>query len=71
MEASTKSTVSCLLPAPEQVKAQDLFLGGVDGLVAGHCGLPFTQTIDGRLWHNPGVIGMPANDGTRGCGSAF
>jgi uncharacterized radical SAM superfamily Fe-S cluster-containing enzyme len=50
--------------APERVKAQDLFLGGVDGLVAGHCGLPFTQTIDGRLWHNPGVIGMPANDGT-------
>src|SRR5262249_35694190 len=26
--------------------------------------LPFTQTIDGRLWHNAGVIGMPAHDGT-------
>ncbi|MDX2265841.1 MAG: metallophosphoesterase family protein [Hyphomicrobiales bacterium] len=35
-----------------------------DGVVAGHCGLPFTRVIHGRLWHNPGVIGMPANDGT-------
>ena len=36
----------------------------VDGVVAGHCGLPFTQRINSKLWHNPGVIGMPANDGT-------
>jgi predicted phosphodiesterase len=36
----------------------------VDGIVGGHCGLPFTEVIDGRLWHNPGVVGMPANDGT-------
>jgi len=32
--------------------------------VAGHCGLPFTQVIGGRLWHNAGAVGMPANDGT-------
>lgn len=37
---------------------------GCDGVIAGHCGLPFTQSIGGRLWHNPGVIGLPANDGT-------
>lgn len=37
---------------------------GCDGIVGGHCGLPFTQVIDGRLWHNAGVVGMPANDGT-------
>ena len=36
---------------------------GVDGIIAGHSGLPFTQQFDGLLWHNPGVIGMPANDG--------
>src|SRR6202035_2162213 len=30
----------------------------------GHGGLPFTQTIDGKLWHNAGVVGMPAHDGT-------
>lgn len=37
---------------------------GCDGIVGGHCGMPFTQVIDGRLWHNAGVVGMPANDGT-------
>lgn len=36
----------------------------VDGVVAGHSGIPFTQIIENRLWHNAGVIGMPANDGT-------
>ena len=49
---------------PSRIKALDLALSGVDGIIAGHCGLPFTQVIDGRLWHNPGVVGMPANDGT-------
>jgi hypothetical protein len=48
----------------ESAKAGDLEVCGADGIVAGHCGLPFTQIIDGRLWHNPGAIGMPANDGT-------
>lgn len=37
---------------------------GCDGIVGGHSGMPFTQVIDGRLWHNAGVVGMPANDGT-------
>ena len=37
---------------------------GVDGMIAGHCGLPFTRIGPHGLWHNPGVIGMPANDGT-------
>ncbi|MEK7246196.1 MAG: metallophosphoesterase family protein [Pseudomonadota bacterium] len=35
----------------------------IEAVVAGHCGLPFSAAVDGRLWHNPGVIGMPANDG--------
>ncbi len=38
---------------------------GYDGVVAGHCGLPFTRTVEGRLWHNSGAVGMPANDGTQ------
>lgn len=46
------------------VKAQELKEAGVDGVIAGHCGIPFTQVIGGRLWHNAGAIGMPANDGT-------
>jgi alkylhydroperoxidase/carboxymuconolactone decarboxylase family protein len=36
-----------------------------DVVIAGHCGLPFNQTIEEKLWLNPGAIGMPANDGTR------
>ena len=37
----------------------------VDVVLAGHCGIPFTVEHEGgRLWHNAGVIGMPANDGT-------
>ncbi|OBX26802.1 metallophosphoesterase family protein [Gelidibacter algens] len=35
-----------------------------DVIIAGHCGLPFYQFNDDYLWLNPGVIGMPANDGT-------
>ena len=38
--------------------------GPVDAVIGGHSGLPFTQVMRSRLWHNPGVIGMPANDGT-------
>lgn len=33
-------------------------------IIAGHCGLPFHQKQDHKLWINPGVIGMPANDGS-------
>ena len=45
-------------------KSRQLDLAGVDGILAGHCGVPFTDVIDGRLWHNSGALGMPANDGT-------
>jgi predicted phosphodiesterase/pyruvate-formate lyase-activating enzyme len=49
---------------PADVKRAELDLAEVDGVIAGHCGLPFTQVIDGRLWHNAGAIGVPAHDGT-------
>ncbi len=35
-----------------------------DVIVAGHCGLPFNEFQEGKTWINPGVIGMPANDGS-------
>jgi len=35
-----------------------------DVVIAGHCGIPFIEKIEQRVWFNPGVIGMPANDGT-------
>jgi len=37
---------------------------GVDCIISGHSGLPFTKIIGDTCWHNAGVIGMPANDGT-------
>jgi len=52
---------------PETEKAAELDAAGpdCDGVIGGHCGVPFTQVLaDGRLWHNAGAIGMPANDGT-------
>ncbi len=49
---------------PTSLKGEEIALSGCDGVIAGHCGIPFSQIVDGRLWHNPGVVGMPANDGT-------
>lgn len=49
---------------PVDLKREEIALSGFDGVIGGHCGMPFTQIIDGKLWHNAGVIGMPANDGT-------
>lgn len=39
---------------------------GADIVIAGHCGIPFAYVADSgaKAWLNPGVIGMPANDGT-------
>ncbi|MDB5571202.1 MAG: hypothetical protein JWN93_2385 [Hyphomicrobiales bacterium] len=50
--------------APERVLSHDIALTGCDGVLAGHSGLPFTRIMQGRLWHNSGALGMPANDGT-------
>lgn len=49
---------------PAEIKRDEIDLANTDGVIAGHCGLPFSQTIDGKLWHNAGVVGMPAHDGT-------
>jgi predicted phosphodiesterase/uncharacterized Fe-S cluster-containing radical SAM superfamily protein len=49
---------------PAAVKREELAASGCDGVIAGHCGIPFTQIVDGKLWHNAGAIGMPAHDGT-------
>ena len=47
-----------------EIKRRELDRAGVDGVIGGHSGLPFSQSIAGRLWHNSGSVGMPANDGT-------
>ena len=48
----------------DATKIAGLDILGVDAIIGGHSGVPFTQVINDRLWHNAGVIGMPANDGT-------
>ncbi len=49
---------------PWELKASALSSMDVDLMVAGHSGLPFLQMRQDRYWLNPGVLGMPANDGT-------
>ncbi len=49
---------------PAGEKAGQLALADADGVIGGHSGLPFSEIIGGGLWHNAGVIGLPANDGT-------
>lgn len=51
--------------APDAALVSEVAATGCDGVVAGHCGLPFTRILGcGALWHNAGAIGMPADDGT-------
>lgn len=49
---------------PAAEKRAEAVLAGADGIVAGHCGLPFVEIFGGRLWCNAGTVGLPANDGT-------
>lgn len=50
---------------PEPVLLEELGETGCDGVIAGHCGIPFARKLGGGgLWLNAGAIGMPANDGT-------
>lgn len=49
---------------PEKRKLELFEELDADIIVGGHCGLPFVQSIEDKLWINTGVIGMPANDGT-------
>jgi len=54
-----------IFPAtPAAEKLSELAYAGTDAVIGGHSGLPFTDRLGGRLWHNAGAIGLPANDGT-------
>ena len=50
---------------PWSIKHQNFEDMGVDIILSGHCGLPFHHVNRNNYWLNPGVIGMPANDGTQ------
>jgi hypothetical protein len=49
---------------PDDAVREEIAVTECDGVLAGHCGLPFTAIMDGQLWHNSGALGMPANDAT-------
>ena len=51
----------------DRIKLQQLDMANADIVIGGHCGVPFGQRLGDRAWLNAGVIGLPANDGTR-CG---
>ena len=53
--------------SPEAEKQLELaaLADDIRGVIAGHCGIPFGQTVGGKVWLNAGAVGMPANDGTQ------
>lgn len=50
-----------------EFRAAEVWVGPLDGIIAGHCGLAFHREFDldgrRRRWINAGAVGMPANDG--------
>lgn len=48
---------------PWQIKQKNFEQTAADIILSGHCGLPFAEVQQDKLWLNAGVIGMPANDG--------
>ncbi|MGD9885890.1 MAG: metallophosphoesterase family protein [Hyphomicrobiaceae bacterium] len=60
-------SINCFVfnSTPWSDKERQIALSGCDGIIGGHSGIPFTQAVASKLWHNAGAIGMPANDGTR------
>lgn len=49
---------------PWDIKAANFEATQSNVIIAGHCGLPFNDVQQDQYWLNPGVIGIPANDGT-------
>jgi hypothetical protein len=49
---------------PAADKLAEIALADAEGVLAGHCGLPFVDFLGGPLWCNAGTVGLPANDGT-------
>ena len=56
-----------LFASDRQALLEELSVADCDVIIAGHAGLPFIERLPNGLWFNPGVIGMPANDGTPDC----
>jgi predicted phosphodiesterase len=58
--------ISCFMfsSAEDATLAGEIAATGCDGVIAGHCGIPFARSVGAGLWLNAGAVGMPANDGT-------
>ncbi len=64
LHGGIEDTSQFIFKSTSIVIKQEIFQkAGVDIIVAGHAGIPFCQQIGKYSWLNPGVIGMPANDG--------
>ena len=53
-----------VFPSEREILTEEVVLAGADVIIAGHSGIPSITRVRKRVWFNPGVIGMPANDGT-------
>ena len=49
----------------EEIDALTAIVGKVDVVLAGHSWIAFRRVLGSVDWINPGVIGMPAHDGTQ------
>ncbi|GAB0152145.1 metallophosphoesterase [Marinobacterium sp. BA1] len=66
VHGSTQSINEFIFPGTAQsLKQARLSATTADAVVGGHCGIPFGERLECGYWLNAGVIGMPANDGTR------
>ncbi len=63
IHGGVRQTNRFVFASERDVLAEELAAADSDVVVAGHCGLPFLEKVGRGVWFNPGVIGMPANDG--------
>lgn len=61
---ATETSRFLFASADDATLAAEIAATGHDGVIAGHCGIPFLRTVGRTLWLNAGAIGMPADDGT-------
>lgn len=64
VHGGVRQTNRFVFASDTQAIREELSAAGTDVVIAGHAGLPFAARSGSLLWFNPGVIGMPANDGT-------
>ncbi|MGY0391668.1 metallophosphoesterase family protein [Bizionia sp. KMM 8389] len=61
--SATNTSEFIFKSTPWEKKRPSFELTNSQVVIAGHCGLPFYSKNADNIWLNPGVIGMPANNG--------